>query len=47
MSDQLRTDQDRLAGALGSSGQVQPAPAHRGTVGRRGGLCGAEHSSLL
>jgi hypothetical protein len=44
---QLRADQDRLAGALRPSGQVQPAAAYRGTVGRRGAVCGAEHSSLL
>jgi hypothetical protein len=35
---QLRPDQDRLAVALGSSGQVQPAPAHRGAARHPGPL---------
>ena len=38
---QLRPDQDRLAVAFGSAGQVQPALAHRGDAGRRRGLRGA------
>ena len=39
--DQLRADQDRLAGAVGPAGQVQPADPHRGRAGRRGALCRA------
>jgi phosphopyruvate hydratase len=34
----LRTNQDRIAGALGSHGQVQPAAAHRGDARRPGRL---------
>ena len=36
---QLRADQDRLASAVGSRGQVQPADPHRGGAGRIGPLC--------
>ena len=35
---QLRADQDRLAVALRSPGQVQPAPAHRGATRSAGAL---------
>ncbi len=38
--DELRTDQDRRAGPLGTQRQVQPAPAHRGDAGRPGGIRG-------
>jgi hypothetical protein len=36
--DQLRADQDRLAGALGPAGEIQPADPHRGGAGRQRGL---------
>ncbi len=36
---QLRPDQDRLAVALGPSGEIQPADPHRGNAGRSGGIC--------
>ena len=36
--DQLRADQDRLAGALRPTGEVQPAHPHRGGPGRPGPL---------
>ena len=44
---QLRPDQDRLAGALGPAGQVQPAAAHRGTAGRCGAVCGAFDPAVM
>ena len=37
--DQLRADQDRLAFALGSPGQIQPADPDRGGARRSGPLC--------
>ncbi len=37
--DQRRPDQDRLAVALGSPGEIQPAHPHRGRAGRPGPLC--------
>jgi enolase len=40
--DERRPDQDRLAVAHGSNGEVQPAAAHRGRTRRRGGVPGVE-----
>jgi hypothetical protein len=40
VADQLRPDQDRLAGPFGPAGQVQPAHPHRGRAGRCLALCG-------
>ena len=37
--DQLRADQDRVAGALRPHRQVQPAPAHRAGTRRPGEIC--------
>ena len=37
---QLRPDQDRLALAIGSAGEIQSTLAHRADVGRRCDLCG-------
>ena len=37
--DQLRTDQDRLAGPRRPHREIQPAPAHRGGTRRAGELC--------
>ncbi len=42
--DQLRPDQNRLAVALGSPGQIQPADPHRRRTRRCGALCGPQHS---
>ena len=39
--DQLRADQDRLAGALRPHGEIQSAPAHRGGTRRAGAVCRA------
>jgi hypothetical protein len=43
----LRADQDRLAVALRPTGEVQPAPAHRGGARTRRGLCGRERPAGL
>ena len=44
---ELRADQDRLAGPVRSSGQIQSAPAHRGGTRHPGDLCRPLHPSRL
>ena len=45
--DQLRADQDGIAGALRPAGQVQSAAADRRAAGRRGHLCRAVYPEGL